>query len=202
MQLVGTGSSPFTRKVRVLALEKRVPLRFVIDSPLSDSSTVTELNPLGKVPVLITDTGVPLIDSSLIVDYIESLGATPVLIPSDPVLRSAVKQWEAIADGVLDAAVLVRMEMLRPPHQQSADWIARQRGKIDRGLDYLDRVVLGREFCVGDSLTLADIALGCCMSYLHFRFAADGWRERFSALGAMAGRLEQRASFRATPMEG
>jgi glutathione S-transferase len=198
MKLLGTTSSPFVRKVRIVALEKNLPLGFIVDSPLEIGSAVPTINPLGKVPVLVRDDGTAMIDSPLIVEYLESLGEHPRLIPVGFAERLAVRQWEAIADGVVDAAVLVRMEQLRAEHERSAEWIARQQEKVERGVQFMNSELGGSEYCVGGQWTLADIALGCCIGYLEFRAPAGNWRMRFPQIVRAMAAIEERASFRAT----
>jgi len=202
VRIIGTLSSPFTRKVRIVALERRILTEFVIDSPLSEDSQVPTLNPLGKVPVLVKDDGSVLVDSPLIVAFMDGLGQGERLIPAADPERTAVLQWEAIADGVLDAAVLVRMEQLRPESERGRAWMDRQKGKVERGLAWLDRELGNREWCIGGRLSLADIALGCCAAYLEFRFEVEGWGRQFENVARVAAVLEQRPSFRATVLQG
>ncbi len=200
MKILGTASSPYTRKARIVALEKGLPVEFVVDSPLAADSQVSRLNPLGKIPVLIRDDGSTLIDSPLISEYLDLAGAGPRLIPLVGPERFAVREWEAIADGALDAAVLIRVETLRPEAQRSAMWIERQRGKIEASLAELDRRLGSHEHCVGPTLTLADIATGCLLAYLRFRFDDGRWAERYANLGRLCAAIEARPSFRATPV--
>lgn len=200
MQIIGTAASPFTRKVRVIALEKRIGHEFVALSPMIDSAAVQAANPLGKVPVLVRDDGSRLVDSPLIAEYLDSLAATPRLLPADAAQREAVRQFEAIADGVQEAAVLVRMESLRPEGLRSAEWIAWENGKMHRGLAYLEAALGQRARCVGDGLTLADIAVACCIGYLELRFGERDWRRRYPGLGRLAGEMFERPAFAETPM--
>lgn len=200
MQIIGTSTSPFTRKVRVVALEKDIPHEFVTSSPMIDSAEVQAANPLGKVPVLVRDDGSRLVDSPLIAAWLDSLNDTPRLLPREGHAREVVRQLEAIADGVLDAAVLVRMEMLRPEHLRSAEWISWQEGKVHRGLAHLDKVARAQRFLVGEAMTLADVALACGLAWLEFRFAERDWRRRYPGIGRLAGELFERPAFAATPM--
>jgi glutathione S-transferase len=200
MKILGTASSPYTRKVRIVALEKNLPVEFVVDGPLAPGSAVPGLNPLAKIPVLIRDDGQALVDSPLIAEYLDLAGDGAHLIPLVGPERFAVREWEAIADGALDAAILIRMEMLRPEPQRSAEWIDRQRGKIESVLAELDRRLGAQARCVGPTLTLADIATGCLLAYLQFRFDDGRWHERYANLGRLCAELETRPSFRATPV--
>ena len=200
MRIIGTGTSPYTRKVRVVALEKAIGHEFVVHSPMIDSAAVQAVNPLGKVPVLVRDDGSLLVDSPLIVEYLERLAPLPRFLPEDAAGREAVRQFEAIADGVLDAVVLVRLESLRPEALRGAEWIAWQWGKVHRGLAHLETALRGRSYCFGDGLTLADVEIACCVGYLEFRFAERDWRRRYPGIGRLAGELFERPAFAATPM--
>lgn len=200
MRIIGTATSPYTRKVRVVALEKGIAHEFVVASPMIDSASVQTANPLGKIPVLVRDDGSRLVDSPLIAEYLDSLAESPRFLPADPAPREAVRQLEAIADGVLDAAILVRLELLRPESLRSAEWISWQYGKVHRGLAHLEGVLKGRRRCVGDELTLADIAVACCVAYLEFRFAERDWRRRYPSAGRVLAELIERPAFVATPM--
>lgn len=200
MRILGTPSSPYTRKVRIVAMEKGLPVEFVVDNPLAEGSAVPALNPLGKIPVLIRDDGSELVDSPLIAEYLDLAGGGDRLIPMVGPERFAVREWEAIADGALDAAILIRMEMLRPEPQRSTAWVDRQRGKIESVLKEFDRRLGSGARCVGPNLTLADIATGCLLAYLQFRFEDGRWHERYANLGRLCAELEGRPSFRATPV--
>jgi glutathione S-transferase len=200
MRIIGTTSSPYTRKVRIVALERGLAVDFVIDMPLAQDTRVPQFNPLGKVPVLVLDDGTALIDSPLIAEHLNALGTGDSLIPEAAEARMRVRQWEAVADGVLDAAVLMRMESLRPGQERSAAWVERQRGKIECGLDWMERRLGARPCCEGDHFSLADIAAGCAMAYLKFRFPEGDWHGRFAALARLSAELEHRSSFAATPL--
>ncbi|MGE0582703.1 MAG: glutathione S-transferase N-terminal domain-containing protein [Steroidobacteraceae bacterium] len=200
MQIIGTATSPYTRKVRIVALEKGIGHEFVAQSPMIDSESVQAVNPLGKIPVLVRDDGSRLVDSPLIAEYLDGLAPAPRFLPADATQREAVRQFEAIADGVLDAVVLVRLESLRPESLRSAEWTAWQYGKAHRGLAHLEAALAGRTHCVGNALTLADVAIACCVGYLEFRFAERDWRRRYPNVGRLAGALMARPSFVATPM--
>jgi glutathione S-transferase len=200
MKVIGTASSPFTRKVRIVAHEKQVPLEFMVESPLTPNTAVTALNPLGKIPVLICADGSAMFDSLVIAEYLDSLTASPQLLPMLGPERYAVREYEVLAAGVMDAAVLIRMENARDPSEQSAKWTARQRGKIDRALEFTDRRLRGRERCVGHALTLADISIGCAFSYLEFRFADTPWAANHPELARVCRELETRSSFIAAPV--
>jgi glutathione S-transferase len=200
MKVYGTASSPFTRKVRVVAHEKALPLEFVADSPMTPDTHITAMNPLGKIPILVRPDGSTLIDSALIAEFLDTLNDSPRLIPAAGPERFDVREWDTFAAGIMDAAVLIRMESIRDANERSAKWIERQRKKIDRTLEHMDRRLSGRAYCVGNALTLADISLGCALSYLQLRFADVPWANQYAHVGRVARVLETRASFLAAPM--
>ena len=137
MKLIGTHTSPFVRKVRIVLAEKKIDYEFAIDSPWLGDSQVQNVNPLGKIPVLVLDDETPLFDSRVIVEHIDNVTPNNKLMPAPNRERILVKRWEALADGVCDAAAAAFLEGKRPDSQQSFDWIARQHGKIARSLEFM-----------------------------------------------------------------
>jgi glutathione S-transferase len=132
MKLIGSDGSPYVRKVRVVLAEKKIDCRYGREDVWSPSSTIGQSNPLGKVPTLITDDGAAVFDSRVIVEYLDTVTPIHRLIPPGGRSRVEVRCLEALCDGLLDAAILARLENNRPdPATRSADWIARQLGKID-----------------------------------------------------------------------
>lgn len=197
MKLIASLTSPFARKVRIVLAEKNIPFELIVDIPWNAGTEVPKFNPLGKVPVLMRDGGDTLYDSRVIVEYLEETKPWPLLVPADSEQRIAVKKWEALADGVSDAAATIFLERRRPESQQSPDWIARQQAKIENGLATMNTSITG-PFCLGEAFTLADIAVGSTLGYLDLRFADIGWRNRFPALKALEEKLAARPSFRDT----
>jgi glutathione S-transferase len=198
MKLIGSLSSPFVRKVRVVLAEKRIDYDFVIDMPSDPATRVPEFNPLGKVPVLITDDGVRLFDSPVIVEYLDSISPVARLIPEPARQRILVRRLEALSDGMLDAAVLLVQEGRRPAELQSDAVIARQRAKIDRALDFAATDLGEKTWCCGEAYSLADIALGCALGFLDFRFRDIDWRARHPNLVRHADKLFGLQPFEAT----
>ena len=194
MKLIGSHTSPFVRKVRIVLAEKKIEYDFVIDSPWLEGSKVPSINPLGKIPALVLDDDTPLFDSRVIVEYIDSVTPNNKLIPAPSRERTEVKRWEAVADGICDAAAAVFLEAKRPKAQQSADWIARQRCKIMRGLEFMAEELGEKPFCMGTHLSLADIAVGAALGYLCFRFADIDWQAAHPNLGRLYAKLMQRPS--------
>ena len=195
MRLVVATPSPFARKARIALLEKGLRHETVVHNPWQADIAA---NPLGKVPALILADGGVVHDSSVIVEYLEALGAPPRLIPADPRLRVAHRQIEAIADGICDAVVLIVTERSRPPAQQSAAWIERQARKLPRALDELERLLGSGESFTAHGFGLAEIATGCALGYLDLRHPVLDWRAGRPGLAALALRLGERASFKAT----
>ena len=194
MKLIGSHTSPFVRKVRIVLAEKKIEYDFVIDSPWLEGSKVPNINPLGKIPALVLDDDTPLFDSRVIVEYIDSVTPNNKLIPAPSRERTEVKRWEALADGICDAAAAVFLEAKRPKAQQSEDWIVRQRGKIMRGLEFMAEELGEKPFCMGTHLSLADIAVGTALGYLSFRFADIDWQAAHPNLGRLYAKLMQRPS--------
>ncbi len=198
MKLITSLTSPFARKVRIVLAEKNIACEIVIDIPWNTDTTVPQFNPLGKVPVLLRDDESTLFDSRVIVEYLEQLKPWPMMIPVDEAQLIAAKRWEALADGISDAAATVFLERKRPSVQQNQEWIDRQQGKIERGLQVMNDDLGLHAYCVNGTYSLADIAVGSALGYLDFRFSEMQWRERFPALARLAEVLAQRSSFAAT----
>lgn len=194
MKLVGSFTSPFVRKVRIVLSEKRIVYDFDVDIPWESGTRVAEHNPLGKVPILIMDDGTTLYDSRVIVDYLDSANPVSRLMPEFNRERSMVKRWEALADGISDAATTIFLERKRPDSLQSTEWISRQQKKAMLGLEVAARDLGDKKWCEGNVYTLADIALGCTLGYLSFRFPEMKWR-MFPNLVRLVDMLEERTSF-------
>jgi glutathione S-transferase len=198
MQLIGSLTSPFVRKVRIVAAEKFVEYELVVDIPWNEDSRVSEYNPLGKVPVWVQEDGKTLFDSRVIVEYLENVSPVGHLLPKEARPRIVVKRWEALADGVCDAAALIFMERKRPAEQQNPEWITRQMAKVDAGLKMMSDDLGNQTWCTGDFFSLADIAVGCALGYLEFRFPEIDWRRQHHKLSELFDRLMQRPAFKDT----
>ena len=194
LKLINSPTSPFGRKVRIALAEKKIECQIVEMSPAGDNP-VHAFNPLGKVPVLVLDDGTNLFDSRVIVEYIDSVSPVARLIPEPARQRILVRRWEAIADGVCDAAVLAGMEKRRPAAQQSAEWIARQQRKVREGVAEMARELEERAWCNGEAYSLADIATGCALGYLELRAPDFDWRAQFENLARHYDKLSKRPSF-------
>lgn len=195
MKLFASLTSPFARKIRVILVEKSLPFKFIAESPWETSTRLPELNPLGQVPALVTPQGEVFFDSPVIAGYLETLEAKPSLLPEGGIERVRVRQNEALADGITEAAACTFLENRRPEGQRSADYLARQEGKIRRGLAELERRIAGRQWLNGDSLQLGDIAAGVALGYLDLRFAHLDWRGAHPELEAFSRRVFARPGF-------
>ena len=195
MKLIGSHTSPFTRKVRIVLAEKKIEYDFEIDSPWVEDSKVPNVNPLGKIPVLLLDDNTPLFDSRVIVEYIDNVTPNSKLFPATNRERTEVKRWEALADGLCDAAVSALLEAKRPKKEQSASWIIRQRDKVSRSLVFMASELGEKSFCMGTHFSLADIAVGTALGYLVFRFPDINWQESHPNLDKLYTKLIQRPSF-------
>ena len=195
MNLIGSHTSPYVRKVRIVLAEKKIDYDFVIDSPWLAGTAVPNVNPLGKIPALILDDDTPLFDSRVIAEYIDSVTPNNKLLPSSNLERTEVKRWEAVADGVCDAATTAFLEAKRPETQRSDDWIARQRQKIKRSLDFMAAELGESSYCMGTHFSLGDIAVGSALGYLCFRFPDIAWQESHPGLARLYAKLMKRPSF-------
>ena len=198
MKLISSPTTPFGRKVRIVLLEKKIPFELTNDIPWNVDSQVGNFNPLGKVPVLELKDGETLFDSRVIVEYLEHVSPVGQLIPSEPTQRIRIRKIEALADGITDAAALIFLEFKRPQEQQSQDWMLRQQTKVFKGLEALSET-LGESLLFNEpKLSLADIAAGCCLGYLDFRFPDIKWREAHANLAAFYDKISARPSFKET----
>ena len=195
MKLIGSLTSPYARKVRVVLAEKKIEFDFVLDSPWSADTKVPQHNPLGKVPVLLLDDDSVLYDSRVIAEYLDNVTPNNRLIPASGRERINVKRWEALGDGLLDAAVASLLESRRPKGEKSKSWIERQDAKVRAALAGMSADLGEQPWCHGGSFSLADIAVGCALGYLDFRFPALKWRNDHANLAQLYDKLAQRPSF-------
>jgi glutathione S-transferase len=195
MKLLASLTSPYARKVRIALAEKKIDYDLVEVSPWDASDAIAEFNPLGKIPTLVLEDGSTLFDSRVIVEYLDAVSPVSRLIPEPSRQRIAVKRWEALADGICDAAMLITQERKRAARQQSKASIAHQERKIERAVDALARELEERPWCNGEAFSLADIATGCALAYLDLRYSELDWRDRHPNLGRLADKLGARPSF-------
>jgi glutathione S-transferase len=197
MKLIGALTSPYVRKVRIVMAEKKLDYQFVLEDVWEDDS-ILKSNPLGKVPCLVLEGGEAVFDSRVIVEYLDTRSPVSRLIPETGRERTEVRTWEALADGLLDAAILARLEATwkhRSAEQRSQPWIDRQLVKVDAALHAMSTGLGDKPWCAGIHLSLADIAVGCALGYLDFRFPQIAWRERHTNLAKLSEKLFARAAF-------
>ena len=198
MKLIGSLTSPYVCKVRIVMAEKKLDYQFVTEEVWSADTRIHESNPLGKVPCLIMEGHEAVFDSRVIVEYLDTLSPVGKLIPAAGRERAEVKTWEALADGVMDAALLARMEAIwagRAEGERSQAWIDRQLGKIHNALRAMSLGLGDKPFCSGIHMSLSDIAVGCSLGYLDFRFPQIDWRGPYPNLHRLFDKLMQRQSF-------
>lgn len=199
MKLIASFTSPYVRKVRIVMAEKKIDYDLVLEDVWSPDTLIQQSNPLGKVPCLMMDDGGAMFDSRVIVEYLDILTPVGKLIPVSGRERAEVKCWEALADGLLDAAILVRMEkVLRSAEQQSEKWVERQMSKVHASLKAMSAGLGDKPFCVGTHYSLADVATGCALGWLSFRFPEITWREDYPDLAKLLDKLSERPSFKDT----
>lgn len=198
LTLIGLLPSPFVRKVCVVLAEKGIDYTMHVQGARWPNTCVPEFNPLGKIPILRIDGSPPLFDSRVIVEYLDGIKAEPRLIPEPFEARIEVRRWEALADGLCDAATAIVGETRRAENERSAAYIDRQLGKVDSAITDMARTLAGRARCHGDTITLADLATGVALAYADYRLPMLPWRTRHPALARFVDELEQRPSFRRT----
>ncbi|MBT9609790.1 glutathione S-transferase N-terminal domain-containing protein [Aquabacterium sp.] len=198
MKLIGSLTSPYVRKVRIVLAEKKLDYKFDVEDVWAADTAISASNPLGKVPCLVMEGGEAIFDSRVIVEYVDTLSPVGKLIPLSGRERVEVRTWEALADGLLDAAILARLEATWPGRteaQRSQAWIDRQVGKMHASLKAMSQGLGERPWCTGNHHSLADIATGCALGYLDFRFAHIDWRDTYPNLARLFEKLSQRQSF-------
>lgn len=195
MKLIGSNLSPYARKARLVLLEKNIPHEWIIDSPREKDSKVPQFNPLGRIPALILDDGTCIFDSPVIAEYADSLNDNPILIPrEDAHAKMIVKRWEALADGIMDSAILVRTESMRLLEKQDPAVIIRYNEAVSMALAFAAQELTINEWCAGGQLSLADLALVSALIYVDLRQPEREWRKQHPNLAQLFERLSARES--------
>jgi glutathione S-transferase len=197
MKLIGSYTSPYVRKVRIVLAEKKLDYQFALEDVWGNEA-ILAANPLGKVPCLVMEGGEAVFDSRVIVEYVDMLSPVGKLIPASGRERVEVRTWEALADGLLDASILARMELIwagRTEAQRSQAWVDRQMVRVTSALKSMSRGLADKPYCCGIHFTLADIAVGCALGYLDFRYPAIDWRADHPNLHKLHDKLSARTSF-------
>ncbi len=199
MKLIGSLTSPYVRKVRVVMAEKRLDFELLLEDVWGQDA-ILKSNPLGKVPCLVMEGGEAVFDSRVIVEYLDTLSPVGKLIPPLGRERTEVRTWEALADGVLDASILARLEATWTGRegQRSQAWIDRQMSRVHAAVRAMGQGLADKSFCTGNHFTLADVAVGCALGYLDFRFPAIDWRAEHPNLHKLYDKLAARPSFAET----
>ena len=197
MKLIGALTSPYVRKVRVVMAEKKLDYQLELEDVWAHDA-ILKSNPLGKVPCLVMEGGEAVFDSRVIVEYVDTLSPVGRLIPERGRERAEVRTWEALADGLLDAAILARLEQTwagRSEAERSAAWTERQMSRITSALLAMSQGLGDKPWCFGTHFSLADIAVGCALGYLDFRFPQIDWRSAHPNLQRLHDKLATRPSF-------
>jgi glutathione S-transferase len=194
MKLLGTNTSPYVRKVRLVLLEKNIPHEYIVDAPRDAGSLAARVNPLGRIPALILDDDFCVFDSPVITEYADTLNDTPILIPRAAEARLRVRRWEALADGVMDSAVQVQVERLRPEEQQKIGVFKVHNRAISHALEYAADLLGDKAWCEGEAISLADLAMTSALIYLNLRQPERDWRTAHPNLAAWFDRMAARDS--------
>lgn len=197
MKVIGSLTSPFVRKVRIVMAEKKLDYQLELVDVWA-THKVDALNPLGKVPCLAMEGGEMMVDSRVIVEYLDTLSPVCRLIPERGRDRAEVRTWEALADGLLDSAVLARLEQTWPARteaQRSTAWVERQFSKVNATITHMSLGLGERPWFFGIHMTLADIAVACALEWLSYRFPRLEWREKHANLTKLVDKMSARQSF-------
>jgi glutathione S-transferase len=195
MKLFYSPTSPYARKCRALAIEKGIErqIEILTASPMSNPPELQAANPLGKVPALLLDNGQCIVDSPVICAYLDSMSDTPRLIPVDPAARIDALTREALADGIMDAALAIVMERKRPEQQRSPEWLERWTSAIRRSVAHFSARIPDRHHP-----DIGDIALACALGYVDFRLGDLVWDAEAAPLRAWFSAVHERASLAGT----
>jgi len=196
MKLIGSTTSPYVRKVRVYLVEIGAPYEFSVVDAWKPEPSLLQIAPIGKVPVLLRDAGEPLYESSLIIEYLDSLQpVTKRLIPAEGEARWQVLRLQALASGMIDATATRTVESRKPTPTQSQVVLDRELGRIDRVLATFEKLAKpGQTIAGGAVMTTADLMLGVALQYLDFRHTPE-WRKAAPRLAEWFRPMAQRASF-------
>ena len=193
MKLFYSPNSPYARKCRVVIWEKNLQDRveWVLVNPLESPAELIAINPLSRVPALITDDGLHLSESAVICEYLDTLSPEPPLFPADA--RICVMAMAALADGIMDSAVACVMEGRRPPDKQYQEWVVRKEQAILRAIDKFAAIPLAEA-----PFSLGTINLAVALAYVQFRLPHLAWQAKYPALATWLETMASRPSFKAT----
>jgi len=197
-KLISATPSPYARKVRIALAEKGIPFELITEVPWDSTTSTPKFNPLEKLPVLICDDGSSVYESRFIMEYLELKHPEVPMLPRDVDGIIAAKRLEVLCDGICDALILMFFERQRAKEAQSSEWMARQKRKVDGGLREMTRLIGDREFAVGGSFGLGDIAAATAMGYISVRWPDLGVRDTYPNLARFSDRMEQRPSLQSS----
>jgi glutathione S-transferase len=170
-------------------------MHLTLDPPWAETAKVSEHNPLGKIPALVREAGTTLYDSRVIVEYLDSLVGDKLLIPADIEHRLQAKTIESLADGISDAVILQVIESWRPQASRSTYFHDRQEVKIDRALQSLNLQILNHNWFIGESISIADISVGCALGMIGLWRSDLNWFDKYPSLHRFWEVLSARPSF-------
>lgn len=196
MKLYGSLTSPYVRKARVMIEEKQLPVELVVEDPWQEGNPIVGWNPLGKVPVLEVGPGDYLFDSNVVTHYLDRLEGKS-LEPGKDAEYWRSQWWQALGNGIIDAAVDRTLESRRLPRTQWPDKMAREEQRIHRAIDAAEHACSGGRYLVGKTFSMADLVLGVALEYTDFRYPHD-WRDRAPKVARWQAGIARRKSFRKT----
>lgn len=199
MKLIASPSCPFSRKVRIVLVEKKIECQLELINPWRGDSVILNVNPLGQVPTLILDDGTSLYDSRVIVEHLDNASPVNRLLPTDKRALTQVKRLEALSDGICEAGIAVLLETRRASGECSHAWQQRQLERVHRGLAALSEELAQKAWLRSESAyTLADMAVGSMLDWLDMRLPQLNWAQRYVNLSHLLNKLRQRPSFEDT----
>ncbi|MBS1174097.1 MAG: yibF [Burkholderiaceae bacterium] len=193
LKLIGSYTSPYVRKIRIMLAKKNIPYEFILDDVWSAQPQVLAFNPLGQIPCILLPTGEILTDSRSIAEYLDWLVPAPAL--ATIAQRLAVLKWQAIAEGIIDTSVKYRIEQIRPAALQWQDWFARQKDKLRRCFAILDAHLERHTWLANDQYSVADLTLQCALNFIDFRMGDWDWRAEFANLKRFETQLANQAAY-------
>lgn len=196
MKLYGSLTSPYARKARVIVIEKKLPVEYVVEDPWPADSPIPAKNPLGKVPVLEVEAGSYLFESPAVVHYLDHVDGKSIE-PKDAAGYWQSQWWQALGNGIIDAVIARVLESRRPEEKQWADKMEREAARVHRAVKVGEGAFKGGTFLVGKSFTLADLVMGVALQYVDFRYPHD-WRVRAPKLAKWHAGITRRRSFEET----
>jgi glutathione S-transferase len=198
MKLIASYTSPYARKARIICAERNIQFEMVEDNPWNADAKIRAANPLGRVPALVLANGTALFDSRVICEYLDETFPGARLTPTNGVDRYLVKRMEALGDGIVDSGIYIFLERKREESVRNIDMIHRRISQINASLDEAQKLVAGRAFAIGNSLSMADIALCAGLAWIEFRLGDLNGLKNHPALATYFAAINDRPSFVST----